>query len=100
MKFFLAALAALLIAGSTACGSTTTIIREVPGPVRTVIKTVPGPAKTIVRTVLIHASTPTETPSNSQPSSLGTWNQQCADEYGAGFPYLVGGPGGHCEATP
>lgn len=47
-------------------------------------------------------ASPTQDPSTPSTPSMpsapeGTYSQQCVEEYGSGYPYLVGD---HCEASP
>ena len=84
----LADIAGIAIAGGiaaavTACGTTTTVVRTVPGPTKTVTPTarvpVPGPTKTITVTPTPTQSTPTQpapTPTQQQPSSAPSPTQQ------------------------
>jgi hypothetical protein len=65
------AIAAGIAAAATACGTTTTVVRTVPGPTKTVTHTVrvpvPGPTKTV--TVTPAPSAPTQSaPTQSAPT--------------------------------
>jgi hypothetical protein len=81
----LAAIAGIAIAGGiaaalTACGTTTTVVRTVPGPSKTVTPAgrvpVPGPTKTITVTPTPTQSAPTPTQQQQQPSSAPSPTQQ------------------------
>jgi hypothetical protein len=85
----LAAIAGIAIAGGiaaavTACGTTTTVVRIVPGPTKTVTHTVrvpvPGPTKTITVTPTTTQSAPTQSAPAStqqqQPASAPSPTQQ------------------------